>query len=215
MILPRQVRSGVTPNSCCAPPGAGAKARDHLVEDQQRAVRVAERHAAPRRKPSAGGDHAHVAGDRLDDHARRSAACAREQRARPTPRSLYRASSVSAATAAGDARAGRHAERHRARARLHQERVGVTVIAALELDDLVALGRRARDADRAHRRFGARADEAHPFHRRHQHRDALRELASRARSARRSSCRCAAASASAFTARFGACPWISGPQDIT
>ena len=43
--------------------------------------------------------------------------------------------SVSADGAARDARARRRAERQRARARLDQERVGVPVIAAVELDD--------------------------------------------------------------------------------
>ena len=72
-------------------------------------------------------------------------------------------------------RARRHAERHRARSGLHQERIRVAVIAALELDDLVALGRRARDPDRAHRRFRSRADEAHALHRGHQRHDTLRQ----------------------------------------
>ena len=49
----------------------------------------------------------------------------------------------------------------------------MAVIAAGELDDLVAPGRRPRDAHRAHRRFGSRADEPDPLHRRHQHGDAL------------------------------------------
>ena len=51
----------------------------------------------------------------------------------------------------------------------------MAVVAALELDDLVAPGRGARHPHRAHRRLGARADEADPLHRRHQHRDALRQ----------------------------------------
>ena len=40
-------------------------------------------------------------------------------------------------------------------------RVVVAVVRALDLDDVVAAGRGARDADRAHRRFGARVREAH------------------------------------------------------
>ena len=74
-----------------------------------------------------------------------------------------------------NAGARRHAERQRAGARLHQERVRVPVVAALELDDPVAFRGRARDANRAHRRFGAGADESDALHRRHQHRDALRQ----------------------------------------
>ena len=53
---------------------------------------------------------------------------------------------MSADAAARHAGAGRRAERQRARAGLHQERIGVAVIAAFELDDPVAAGGRARDA---------------------------------------------------------------------
>ena len=68
----------------------------------------------------------------------------------------------------------RHAERHRdgrrhlapahdVRVRHHGEHhlVVVAVVRALDLHDVVATGRRARDADRAHRRLGARVREAH------------------------------------------------------
>ena len=52
----------------------------------------------------------------------------------------------------------------------------MAVIAALELDDPIAAGRGPRDAHRAHRRFGARADEADALDRRHQRADAFAEL---------------------------------------
>ena len=52
----------------------------------------------------------------------------------------------------------------------------MAVVAAFELDDPVASRERARDADRAHRRFGAGADEADALHRRHQRSHALAEL---------------------------------------
>ena len=55
MILPRQVRSGSTPNRRLRAAGDGAEARDHLVEDQQDAVRACSDRAGPRRNPSAGG----------------------------------------------------------------------------------------------------------------------------------------------------------------
>ena len=60
-----------------------------------------------------------------------------------------------------NAGAGRHAERRRTRAGLHQERIGMAVVAALELDDLVSPGRCPGDAHRTHRRFGSRAHEPH------------------------------------------------------
>ena len=81
--------------------------------------------------------------------------------------------------------AGRVAEGGQARAGLDQQRVGMAVVAALELDDLAAAGGAARQADRAHRRLGARADQAHLLHGRHQLRGSPRPARSRARSARR------------------------------
>ena len=67
----------------------------------------------------------------------------------------------------------RHAERHRLRrgclASAHEVGVGndgehhrvvMPVVRAFDLHDVVATGRGARDADRAHRRFGARVGEA-------------------------------------------------------
>ena len=67
-----------------------------------------------------------------------------------------------------------------------QQRVGVAVVAAVELDELRPPGGRAREAQRAHRRLGADVDEAHHLDRRQRAHDPLGELAPRARSARRS-----------------------------
>ena len=52
----------------------------------------------------------------------------------------------------------------------------MSVIAAGELHDSIALGRCARDANRRHRRFGSRRDETHLLDRRHRGDDAFREL---------------------------------------
>src|SRR5262249_28865611 len=59
---------------------------------------------------------------------------------------------------------------------LHEEPVRVPVVAALELDDLVALRGRPRDADGAHGGFGARADEADALQRGHERRHTLAEM---------------------------------------
>ena len=214
MILPRQVRSGRTPNSCCAPPGAARKPEITSSKTSSVPCAIADGRAGPARKPSRGGTRpmlpaigstmiAAICSRCRVEHAldRLEVVVARDQR---VGRGRRR-----------HAGAGRHAQRHRARSGLDQERVGVPVVAALELDDLVAPGRRARDAHRAHRRLGPRADEPHALHRRHQHRDALRqpclELGRRAEAgaARRGR------RPSAFSSPFGAWPWISGPQDIT
>ena len=132
--------------------------------------------AQSREEPFAGRDHAHVAGDRLDDHGRDLVAVPGVLQGRVDRRQIV----VAREDRVGrhrrrDAGARRHAERHRAGSRLHEERIRVPVITAFELEDLVAPGRRARDADRAHRRFRAGADEPHALHRRHQRRDTLRE----------------------------------------
>ncbi len=63
---------------------------------------------------------------------------------------------------------GRHAERQHAGAGLHQQRIRMAVIAALELHDLLPAGEAARETDRAHRRLGARTAHAHELDRRHQ-----------------------------------------------
>ena len=52
----------------------------------------------------------------------------------------------------------------------------MAVIAAHELDDLVAPGKRARDANGAHRRFGSGADESNALHRWHERAYAFAQL---------------------------------------
>ena len=59
---------------------------------------------------------------------------------------------------------------------VHEERIDVAVIAALELDDLVAPGEAAREADARHCRFGAAVHHPHLLDRRHMFADELRHL---------------------------------------
>ena len=66
MILPRQVRSGVHRHTRLRAAGRGAEAGDHFVEDEQRAVRVAQL-AQSAQEAVCWWHDAHVAGDRLDD----------------------------------------------------------------------------------------------------------------------------------------------------
>ena len=74
------------------------------------------------------------------------------------------------------ARRRRLAERQRARARLHEQAVAVTVVAAFELHDLAAARVAAREPQRRHRRLGARRHEAHHLDRRQQPAERLRHL---------------------------------------
>ena len=78
MILPNAVRSGVTPYTDPAPPYADPEAGDHLVEEEQRAVLVAER-AEPFEEPRLRRHDAHVRGDGLD-HDDRDLACRARRR---------------------------------------------------------------------------------------------------------------------------------------
>ena len=146
----------------------------HLVEDEQCAVPRALR--AQRLEEAGRGRHAaHVAGHRLDDDAgdlapglgkaalERRGVVVRQRRRRGGDRGRNPGRI-------------RHAERQRARARLHQQPVGMAVVAALELDDAVAAGESAREADRAHRRLGAGAHHAQALDGRHELGDPAREL---------------------------------------
>mmetsp|Transcript_79148 Transcript_79148/g.171047 ORF Transcript_79148/g.171047 Transcript_79148/m.171047 type:complete len:549 (+) Transcript_79148:282-1928(+) len=70
----------------------------------------------------------------------------------------------------------RQAKRGNTGARLHEESVRVAVVAALELDDGVALGVGTHQADHAHARLRAAVAEAHHLDRRHRLNHHLREL---------------------------------------
>ena len=65
----------------------------------------------------------------------------------------------------GDAGRRREAERRDSGARVGEQRVDVTVVAAGELDDLRASGGAAREADRRHRCLGTRVDQANTLDR--------------------------------------------------
>ena len=74
----------------------------------------------------------------------------------------------------GNARAVGIAERERAGTGFDQKRIGVTVVAAVELDDFVALGEAPREADGGHAGFGAGIGHAHFFDARHKLADQFR-----------------------------------------
>jgi hypothetical protein len=130
-----------------------------LVEDQQGAVAVAGR-AQALQEAGDRADHVHVAGDRLDDDAGDFLAELLE--------GLFDLFEVVVGERDGvlgqrrrHARRSRHAQGQRTGAGLHQQRVGVAVVTALELDDLVAAREAARQTDGTHGRLRPRADEAH------------------------------------------------------
>ncbi len=168
----REVRRDAVEPLCAA--RADPKAGHHLVEDQHRAVLRAER--AQRLQELARPRHeVHVAGHRLDDHRRDLVALPAEcvlELLHVVERE-HRGVTGGLRRHAGRARV---AERERARARLHEQRVGVAVVAAFELDDAGAAGEPAREAERGHRRLGARGHEPHERHARQRLAEQLREL---------------------------------------
>ena len=91
--------------------------------------------------------------------------CARRRRRRPSTslkrRTACRPCSLRHAGAVG------HAERRGAGAGRDEQAIDVAVVAAGELDDDVAAGEAAGQADGAHRRLGAGADHADHLDRRH------------------------------------------------
>ena len=109
-----------------------------------------------------GGDHAHIADDRFQD-----------ERGRRTGRRLERVLDRCEMIESRDPRVSRdrrrdagrigNAERLKARASLDEKTVRVAVIAAVQLHDVVASRRRARDTDRGHGRLGPRGHEAQPL----------------------------------------------------
>jgi hypothetical protein len=75
-----------------------------------------------------------------------------------------------------NARRARVAEGEGARAGLDEQRVGVAVIAALELDDELPAGEAACEPERGHGGLGAGGDEAHELERGHEAAEELGEL---------------------------------------
>ena len=122
-----------------------------------------------------GRDDAVVRSDRFDDNGGDGIRVRREDR-------LDRGEVVVFGHERMPSDVGRHAGRiglavgERAGPCLHQHAVGMAVVAAGELDDVVAPREAASRADRAHDRLGAGRDHAQLLHRRHQRAHEFGEL---------------------------------------
>jgi hypothetical protein len=130
-----------------------AEAGHHLVEDEQRAVLVAQL-ADALDEGHAGAHEVHVAGDRLDHHAGDVVAVGLEGGLDLFDVVVLQHQGV-LHHLGRHAGAGGVAEGGQARAGLDQQGVGMAVVAAFELDDLAAAGGAARQADGAHAGLGA------------------------------------------------------------
>ena len=174
MILPRVVRSGVTPNRACAPPRSTPEPGDDLVEDEQGAV-GAGRIAQMLEELRCRGDDSCVRGDGLDDHCRDPAGMVDEgqrDRCSVVVRQHDRrgGDGLGHAGAPGDRQGGDPG------AGVHEEPVRMPVIGAGELHHEIPAGRRPRQAQRAHHRLGARGREPETLQRRHGRLDRLAKL---------------------------------------
>ena len=139
-----------------------AEAGDHLVKDQQRAVLFCdfpqEGKKAFRRR-----HHAHVGRHGLhDDAGDLIPICVKQAGNAPAvvvgrQQGIFR-------IACGHAGAVRDGFGHQAAPRFYQKAVGMAVVAALELDDLIPSGEAPCRADGAHAGLRAGADQPHHFH---------------------------------------------------
>ncbi len=156
------------------PARADAKAGHHLVEHEKRAV-------PPRKVPQAGQiarqrlDQPDIAHDRLQDDRRDLLRIAIERGVGCRQVVERHRDRQSRQGARNPGRVGQ-SQRGHARPRLHEKRVGVPMIAAIELEDPFASGRAASQPDGRHRRFGTAAYEPYALDRRHDGADQLCQL---------------------------------------
>jgi len=159
-----------------APHGAVRRhpeARHHLIDNQQCAVLVA---AFPQgfEKSRRWRDAAHIARHRFDDDTGHLLADLTEGFTHTTAVVVGEGHGV-IGQRLGHAGGAGHAQGQGAGTGFYQQGVGVAVVAAFKLDDLVAVGKTAGEADGAHGGFGAGVDHAHHVESRYPFTEAIGE----------------------------------------
>ena len=139
--------------------------RHHFVKHQQRAVLGAQ-FAAAFHERHAGAHKVHVACDGFDHHAGQFLAVQGKGFFQLLDVVVFQHQGV-ADHFRGHPSAGGVAKGGQAGTGLDQQRIGMAVVAAFELDELGAASGTAGQPQGAHARFGARADQSHHFHGRH------------------------------------------------
>mmetsp|Transcript_10241 Transcript_10241/g.17627 ORF Transcript_10241/g.17627 Transcript_10241/m.17627 type:complete len:515 (-) Transcript_10241:180-1724(-) len=137
-----------------------AEAGHHLVEDQQRAV-LGGQLAQALQELLGGGDEARVAHHGLQDDGRHLVLL---QQGLHALQVLVGGDQGAGGGALGHAGGVGQAEGGHARAGLHEEAIGVAVVAPVELDDLLAAGEGAHQAEHAHAGLGTRVSETDHLH---------------------------------------------------
>ena len=174
MILPSVVRSGSTPKRSWAPPQATRKPVMTSSKMSRAPYRVHRARQASR-KPGSGGTTPMLPATGSTMSAAISSPRSANRVVNDST-SLYSTSSVSAVVALVTPGLSGSDEREHAAAGRRKERVGVAVVAADELDDLLALREATGHAHGAHRGLGAGVDHAHHLDRRHGLADEARQL---------------------------------------
>ena len=146
-----------------------AKAGHHLVVNHQRPVLLRQL-ADAAGELHAGAHKVHVAGNGLHDHAGDFAAHLGKGFFQLGHIVVFKDDGVFHHIG-GHPSGRRAAKGGQPRAGLDQQRIGMAVVAAIEFDDLVAPGKAPGQAQGAHARLGARADQAHHVHAGHQGED--------------------------------------------
>ena len=167
-----QVRHDVVVRLC--PRQRHAEAGHDFIDDQQRAELVAQG-AQARQEVRLRWDTVHVAGNRLNDDAGDLLRILLERRANGS-KIVVGAGQGVLREICRYARGVRLAERQRAGTGLHQQAVRMAVVTAFKLDDFIATGKTARQADGAHGRFGTGVHHTHHVHGRHQFGHQLRHF---------------------------------------
>ncbi len=145
ITLPKVERSGRTPSSSCAPPFARRK--PVITSSKMRSAPCAsQRRRSPSWKPGSGRIRPALPGIGSTMIAAISPGV-RAKRGLDRREVVERQGQGEGGQRGGDARAVGLAVGQRAGAGLHQQGVAVAVVAAVELDDLVAPGEAARQAD--------------------------------------------------------------------
>ncbi|EJK92630.1 hypothetical protein UUU_06160 [Klebsiella pneumoniae subsp. pneumoniae DSM 30104 = JCM 1662 = NBRC 14940] len=143
-----------------------AEAGHHFVDNQQGAKFVAQG-AQARQEFRLRRNAVHISGHRLDDDAGDLLRILLERRAH-RGEVVISAGQGMFGEIGRDARRVRLAEGQRAGTGFHQQAVGMAVVAAFELNDFVASGEAARQANGAHGGFGTGVHHPHHIHGRHQ-----------------------------------------------
>ncbi len=167
---------------------------------------------SPARYPVVRRNRPRIAHHRLHNHARNLARIRAQTPPPPRP-DRYTAAPAYASPSPPERPPTRESPASPPRPRLHQQRIRMAVVAALELDHKLPPGKPARQPDRRHARLRPRAHKPHLLHRRKARPHQLRQIRPRPQCDAPKLAPRPAASRIASTTGGNACPRIIGPHE--